>query len=86
MESGRVKYVNITDVEGQTMNSLVPFVKNEIDMYAARGLQITGVHVDNQFFNEEFVQAIKPATLIPYAANEHVSVAERRNRTVKERM
>ena len=68
------------------MTALIPLVQAEIDMYAARGLQITGVHVDNQFFNEQFAQSIKPATLIPYAANEHVSVAERRNRTIKERM
>ena len=40
----------------------------------------------NQFCNDEFENAIKPAILIPYAFREHVSVAERRNRTVKERM
>jgi len=42
--------------------------------------------VDNQFFNEQFAKSIQPALLIPYAANEHVSVAERRNRTVQEQM
>ena len=86
MESSRVKYVSIEDIESQKMAELIPLVQEEIDMYTARGLQITGVHVDNQLFNEQFAQAIKSATLIPYAANEHVSVAERRNRTIQQRM
>ena len=51
------------------MNNLVPLVQAEIDMCVARGFQIMWIHVDNQFFNEEFVQAIKPATLITYATN-----------------
>lgn len=68
------------------MANLIPVVQNEIKRYKARGLQITGIYVDNQFFNEEFENAIKPAILIPHAANEHVSVAERRNRTAQERM
>jgi len=42
MESSRVKYVSIEDIESQTMTALIPLVQAEIDMYAARGLQITG--------------------------------------------
>ena len=86
MESGRIKYVEIKDVFNQKMENLVRMVVQEIKKYHARGLQVSGVHVDNQFCNDEFENAIKPAILIPYAAREHVSVAERRNRTVKERM
>ncbi len=61
MESSLVKYVSIEDIESQTMTPLIPLVQAEIDMYVTPGLQITGVHVDNQFFNEQFAQSIKPA-------------------------
>ena len=51
-----------------------------------RGLQISGVHISNQFCNEAFENTIQPAILIPYAAQEHVTIAERRNCMVKEGM
>ena len=85
MKSGRIKYVEIKDVFNQKMENLISMVINEINRYHARGLQISAIHVDNQFCNDEFENAIKPAILIPYGTREHVSVAERRNRTVKER-
>ena len=42
--------------------------------YSLRGLEVTSVHIDNQFNNDEFEQGIKPATIVPYAADEHVLV------------
>ena len=86
MESSRIKYIEIESISSESMTHIIPIVKKEINKYTARGLEITGVHIDNQFFNQEFENAIRPATLITYAADEHVSVIERRNRTVKERM
>ena len=86
MESSRIKYIDIEVATSQSIEHLIQHVTNEIDKYSARGLQISGVHVDNQFYKSEFERAIKPANLIPYAAEEHVSIIERRIRTVKERM
>ena len=68
MESDRIKYVEIKDVYNQRMDNLIRLVLNEIKKYTARGLQVSGVHVDNQFCNEAFENTIKPAILIPYAA------------------
>ena len=86
MESEKIKYVEIKDVFSQKMENLIRLVVNEIREYTVRGLKVSGVHVDNQFCNEAFENAIQPAILIPYAAREHIAVAKRRNRTVKERM
>ena len=76
MESSRVKYVEIVPINSQSIVTLVPIVRKSINRYTARGLQITAIHIDNQFYNEEFVDAIRPTTVVTYAANEHVSVAE----------
>ena len=86
MESSRIKYIEIEVATSQTIEHIIEHVTHEIDKYSARGLQISGVHVDNQFNKSDFERAIKPAILIPYAAEEHVAVIERRIRTVKERM
>ena len=43
-ESSRIKYVQIDDIESQTMASLIPLVIREIAKYTARGLKVTGVH------------------------------------------
>ena len=61
-------------------------MKNVIQKYSKRGLEVTAIHVDGQFANEAFENAVQTARLIKYSAREHVSVAERRNRTIKERM
>ena len=86
MESSRIKYIEIEVATSQTIEHMIQHITNEIDKYSARGLQISGVHVDYQFYKSEFERAIKPANLIPYAAEEYVAVIERRIRTVKERM
>ena len=74
------------DVHNQKIENLIYLVTNEMKWYASRGLEISGVQVDNQFYNVAFKHAIKPVILIPHAAQENVSVAERQNRMVKERM
>jgi len=59
MESSRVKYVDIDDVFNQKMPNLIRMVQNVVKTYQARGLQISGVYVDNQFCNA-FENAINP--------------------------
>jgi len=86
IESSRVKYIDVESVTSQAMTSLVPIVQKVIKKHRLRGLEVTSVHIDNQFNNDEFEQGIQPANIISYSADEHVSVAERRIRTVKERM
>jgi len=83
IESGRFKYIDVESVTSQAMASLVPIVQKVIKKYRLRGLEVTSVHIDNQFNNDEFEQGIQPANIIPYSADEHVSVAERRIRTIK---
>ena len=86
IESSRVKYVDIEYVASQAMVHIVPILQKVLRKYKLRGLDIVSVHIDNQFYNEEFAQGMLPIKIIPYSADEHVSIAERRNRTVKERM
>ena len=70
IESGHIYYVEIYSIISERLeSSIIPLVKKEIRTYKARGLHICGVHTDNQFNYETFVDAIKPAILIPYAAN-----------------
>ena len=86
IESSRIKYVDIEVMTGQGLEYIIEQVKQCIRKYKARGLQISGAHVDNQFYKSEFQRAIAPTILIPYATEEHVSTIERRIRAVKERM
>ena len=86
IESSRIKYVDIDVMSGQGLEHIIKQVKQCIHKYNARGLQISGAHVDNQFYKSAFQRAIAPTILIPYATEEHVSKIERRIRTVKERM
>ena len=67
-ESSRVKYVDIDDVFNQKMDKLIRLVLNAIKKYQLYGLQVLGVHVDNQFCNNAFKNAIKSAILIPFTA------------------
>ena len=73
MESSWIKYIEIEVAANQSIEHMIDHVTSEIHKYTAGGLQISGVHVDNQFYQSEFERAIKPAILIPYAANEHVT-------------
>ena len=86
IESSRVKYVDIEYVASQAMVHIVPILQKVVRKYKIRGLDIVSVHIDNQFYNDEFAQGMLPIKIVPYSADEHVSIAERRNRTVKERM
>ena len=61
------------------METIIPCIKAEIKRYSSRKLRVAGVHADNAFNNDDFKQAVRPAVLHAYAANEHVGVAERRN-------
>ena len=65
------------------MKIVILHVKQEIKKYRIKGLQVVEVHIDSAFNNEKFEQAVKPAILHKYAANEYVGVAKRRNRTMK---
>ena len=64
----------------------IEVVQKVIKKYNLQDLEVTSVHINNQFNNDEFEQGIQPANIVPYSADEHVSVAERRIRTMKERM
>ena len=86
IESSRIKYIDVESVTSQAMASIVPIVQKVIKKYRLRGLEVTSVHIDNQINNDESEQGRQPATIVPYSADEHVSVAERRIRTIKERM
>ena len=86
IESSRVKFLDVYDVMSAKLEDIVPHLKMAMRKYTARGFQVSGVHVDNQFDFPLIEDAVKPANLVPYAAREHVRTIERRNRTVKERM
>jgi len=73
-------------VASQAMVHIVPILQKVVRKYKIRGLDIVSVHIDNQFYNDESAQGMLPIKIVPYSADEHVSIAERRNRTVKERM
>ena len=85
-ESSIIKYVDVDDVFNQKIENLIRLIIKVITKYKKSGLQVSGVHVDNQFCNDAFENALKPAILIPYTVREHVSIAKQRNRLVKERM
>ena len=53
--------------------------------YEARGFEVVGVHGDNEFDMESLKDFLLPAILHIYGKNEHVGVAERAVRTIKER-
>ena len=74
MESSRIKYIDIEVASSQGIDKIIDMVTREIEKDKSRGLQIFGVHVDNQFYQSEVEEAFKPVLLIPYAANEHVLV------------
>ena len=86
IESGRIKYVEILSIDNSTMATIIPLVMVEMAKYKWRGLQSTGIHIEKTFNNDEFEAAVRPAILHKYASNEHVAIAEQRNRTAKERI
>ena len=85
-ESSRVQYVEIYNIVSRKLEKLVPLIKREVNRYIKQGLQVCGVHIDNEFNSEIIEEAVKPAVLHKYTVNEYVSVIERCNRTVKDRM
>ena len=85
-ESSRMQCVEMHSIISRSLEKLTPLIKKELKRHKKCGLNVVGVHVDNEFNSEIIEEAVKPATLHAHAANEHVGVIERRNRTVKERM
>ena len=85
-KGGRVNYTTSYPVENKTVEVVSSKVKTELKKYKERGLKVVSVHVDNAYNNEKFQGDIDGAILVPYAANEHVGIAEREIRTIKERV
>ena len=56
-----------------------------IDLYGKRGMVVINVHGDGEFDSDKVRNMIRPANLHICAPEEHVGIAERGIRTVKER-
>ena len=84
-KSGRINFYTVDALKTQKMTDLLQALKRVMNMYDKRELMVITVHGDNQFDGEELADALRPANMEIYAANEHVGIIERGIRTVKER-
>ena len=53
-------------------------------IYEARGFNVTGIHVDNEFNVAVIVDSQQPALMYIYRRGEYIGVIERSNRTEEE--
>ena len=80
-KGGRVNYTTSYPLDNKTVNEVLNKVKTEMTKYKDRGLKVVSIHVDNAYNTDRFQSSIEGAILVPYAANEHVGIAEREIRT-----
>ena len=85
VKSGRVNFVSVKALKSKSLNHLIPELRSVINTYSKRGMVVINVHGDNEFDSDRVRDAIRPANLHICAPEEHVGIAERGIRTVKER-
>ena len=73
-------------MKNKSVPEVLEKIKLEMRKYSDRVLKVVGVHIDNSFNTETFKQSLEGAIFVPYATNEHVAIADREIRTLKERV
>jgi hypothetical protein len=84
-KSGKINFITATPVTSRSITNIKNALDNVIDMYEARGFNITTLHGDNEFNVHALRQHLLPILTQIYGKNEHVHIIERSNRVVKER-
>ena len=83
--SSKINFLTTQTGENRTKSSIIKGLQNVYNTYSQRGFNISSFHADNEFDMNDLRDALKPATLEIYGAEEHVGSIEREVRTVKER-
>ena len=84
-KSKRLDYRTAKAIPSRRAGVIKKELKEVIDKYRNRGLEIEEVAVDGEFDSDKIRNHIAPTTLDIHAKEEHVPEIERENRTVKER-
>jgi hypothetical protein len=84
-KSSKINFLSIQSGKTRSTASIKAGLDTVIDIYNARGFDITDIHGDNEFNIASLKQHLLPTATHIYGANEHVGVIERSIRTVKER-
>ena len=84
--SGRLNCISIMCLAFRAATNIIRGLLREIRRYVRRGCIIVHVHSDREYDKATIKDAIKPATMKIRAPEEHWGVAERRIRTIKERV
>ena len=83
-KSKNINFLSIQSFQKRTVKNITEGLSTVINAYQSRGLQITSIHGDNEFNITTLKESIRPIMLHIYGRNEHVGVAERSIRTIKE--
>ena len=84
-KSRHVNFLTVQQLKSRSKNEIIAGIKEVIKMYTTRGFSISTIHGDNEFNIDEIIEELRPIRMQFCARNEHVGVAERSIRTIKER-
>ena len=84
-KSKNINFLTIQHHGSRKIKGVTTGLTETLQIYRKRGFNITTIHADNEFNKHAIIEAVRPTTMQIYARNEHVGVAERSIRTLKER-
>ena len=84
-KSAKINFLTAQYCRNRTKESITDAILKVIKIYTSRGFIVTAVHGDGEFNIKMLKEEIFPAKLVIYAKNQHVPIAERSIRTIKER-
>jgi hypothetical protein len=83
-KSKNLNFLSIQSFKKRTISDIADRLREVINVYQSRGLEIKSMHGDNEFNIEYLRDFLRPIMLHIYGRNEHISIAERSIRTIKE--
>ena len=84
-KSRHINFLTIQQLKSRSKNEIIAGIKEVVKMYTARGFRINTIHGDNEFNVDDIIEEMRPIRMQFCARNEHIGVAERSIRTIKER-
>ena len=83
-KSKNINFLTIQYFGSRKVANIIKGLKEVLQLYTSRGFEVSTIHGDNEFNVHELIEALRPVFLQIYARGEHVGVAERSIRTIKE--
>ena len=84
-KSKNINFLTVQNLPSRKASEITKGLQEVLNIYHARGFNISSLHGDNEFNVDSIKESLLPVIMQVCARNEHVGIAERSIRTIKDR-